>query len=128
MNTFKFAAIAFMTSITIGFAQEMDQAKKAIDAEQFEKAKSILKSIIQTKPTNGKAAFLLGNIYLTQTAIDSAKISFQNGFEGYVSFVAKNQLIEHYQKSLNAIHFGGQLMIINSLAANLLIEKYFKNE
>lgn len=58
----------------------------------------------------------------------ACKIAFQNGFEGYVSFVAKNQLIEHYQKSLNAIHFGGQLMIINSLAANLLIEKYFKNE
>ncbi|MBP6455563.1 MAG: hypothetical protein KA275_02435 [Chitinophagaceae bacterium] len=54
------------------------------------------------------------------------KISFQQGFEGYVSFTAKTQLIEHYKKSLNAIHFGGQLMIINTLAANTLIEKYFK--
>ena len=58
----------------------------------------------------------------------ACKISFQNGFEGYVSFAAKTQLIEHYQKSLNAIHFGGQLMIINTLAASLLMEKYFKNE
>ncbi len=55
------------------------------------------------------------------------KISFQNGFEGYVSFTAKTRLIEHYQKSLNAILFQGQLMIINTLAANILIEKYFKN-
>ncbi|MFN6072321.1 MAG: hypothetical protein ACK489_08600, partial [Bacteroidota bacterium] len=58
----------------------------------------------------------------------SCKISFQNGFEGYVSFIAKTKLIEHYQKSLNAINFGGQLMIINTLSANTLIDKYFKNE
>jgi Flp pilus assembly protein TadD len=82
MNTFKILTIALLSSITIGSAQEIDQAKKAIDAEQFEKAKSILKSIIQTKPSNGKAAFLLGNIYLTQTVIDSAKIYFQKGLTG----------------------------------------------
>jgi hypothetical protein len=58
----------------------------------------------------------------------ACKISFQNGFEGYVSFTAKTQLIEHYQKSLNAINFNGQLMIINTLSANTLIDKYFKNE
>ena len=51
-----------------------------------------------------------------------------NWFEGYLSFTAKTQLIEHYQKSLNAINFGGQLMIINTLLANTLIDKYFKNE
>jgi len=37
----------------------------------------------------------------------ACKISFQNGFAGYVSFTSKTQLIEHYQKSLNAINFGG---------------------
>jgi hypothetical protein len=57
----------------------------------------------------------------------ACKISFQYGFDGYVSFTAKTQLIEHYQKSLNAINFGGQLMIINTLAANILMDKYFKN-
>jgi hypothetical protein len=31
---------------------------------------------------------------------------------GNVSFVSKTQLIEHYEKSLGAIHFGGRLMII----------------
>ncbi len=57
----------------------------------------------------------------------ACKISFQHGFSGYVSFTAKTRLIEHYQKTLNAITFGGQLMIINTLAANILIDKYFKN-
>ncbi|WP_230383862.1 hypothetical protein [Pedobacter endophyticus] len=54
------------------------------------------------------------------------KTSFENGFESYVSFTAKTRLIAHYQKTLNAIVLGGQLMIINTLAANILIDKYFK--
>ena len=82
MNTFKILSLALLISINMGYSQEIEQAKKAIDAEQFEKAKTILKSIIQTKPSNGKAAFLLGNIYLNQTVIDSAKIYFQNGLAG----------------------------------------------
>lgn len=57
----------------------------------------------------------------------ACKISFQHGFAGYVSFTAKTKLIEHYQKTLNAITFGGQFMIINTIAANILIDKYFKN-
>ncbi|MFI0490400.1 tetratricopeptide repeat protein [Flavobacterium sp.] len=82
MNKFKIFSIAFLTSVTLSHAQDIELAKKAIDAEQFEKAKSILKSIIQTKPTNGKADFLLGNIYLTQSISDSAKIFFQKGLSG----------------------------------------------
>jgi len=58
----------------------------------------------------------------------ACKISFQNGFDGYLSFTAKTRLIEHYEKTLEAYHFGGHLMIINTIAANKLIGKYFKNE
>jgi tetratricopeptide (TPR) repeat protein len=82
MNKFKIFTVVLLTSVTYSFGQDIDQAKKAIDAEQFEKAKSILKSIIQAKPSNGKAAFLLGNVYLTQSVVDSAKIYFQNGLAG----------------------------------------------
>jgi hypothetical protein len=57
----------------------------------------------------------------------ACKLSFQRGFEGNVSFVSKTKLIEHYIKSLGAIHFGGHVMIINTAAALLLINKYFKN-
>jgi hypothetical protein len=55
------------------------------------------------------------------------KTSFQKGFGGYVSFTAKTKLIEHYKTTLNAQLFGGQLMVINTAAANILIETYFKN-
>ena len=57
----------------------------------------------------------------------ACKISFQNGFDGYLSFTAKTKLIDHYIKALNAYHFGGHLMIINTIAANKLIDKYFKS-
>jgi cytochrome c-type biogenesis protein CcmH/NrfG len=79
MNTFKIFSIAFLTATAVGQAQDVEQAKKAVDAEQFEKAKAMLKSIVQSKPENGKAAFFLGNIYLKQNIEDSAKIFFQKG-------------------------------------------------
>ena len=79
MNTIKIFSIALLTSVTLSYAQDVDQAKKTIDAEQFEKAKGILKSILKTTPDNGKAAFLLGNIYLNQNIGDSAKIYFNKG-------------------------------------------------
>ncbi|MFV5693813.1 hypothetical protein ACM55G_00040 [Flavobacterium sp. LB3P122] len=82
MNKFKFFSVALLASVTVSQAQDLNQAKKAIDAEQFDSAKSILKSIINSKPSNGKAAFLLGNVYLTQNVSDSAKIYFQKGLSG----------------------------------------------
>lgn len=77
MSKFKIFSIALLAS-AVSQAQDLDQATKAIDAEQYEKAKSMLKSIVQTKNT-GKASFLLGNIYLTQSVEDSAKIFFDKG-------------------------------------------------
>ena len=74
--------IKLLTSVTFSFAQDVNQAKKAVDAEQYEKAKSILKSIIKTNPIDGRANFILGNVYLIQTVTDSAKISFQRGLAG----------------------------------------------
>ncbi|RKS01601.1 tetratricopeptide repeat protein [Flavobacterium sp. 102] len=78
MNKFKIFSLALVAT-TVAKAQDLEPAKKAIDAEQFEKAKSLLKSVIQTKPSSGKAAFLLGNIYLKQNIADSASIYFQKG-------------------------------------------------
>lgn len=57
----------------------------------------------------------------------ACKVSFQQGFDGYVSFKAKTQLVEHYKKILKAQNYGGQMMVINTVAANILIDKYFKN-
>jgi hypothetical protein len=56
----------------------------------------------------------------------ACRLSFQKGFGGFVSFHSKTKLIEHYVKTLGAYHFGGHLMIIDTLPAKTLIEKYFK--
>ena len=58
----------------------------------------------------------------------ACRLSFQRGFEGNVSFVSKTQLIDHYTKTLGALHFGGHIMIIDTQAALRLIDKYFKNQ
>ena len=57
----------------------------------------------------------------------ACKVSFQNGFEGFVSFTAKTQLIEHYKKTLGTYHFGNHLMIIQTQVAQQLVDKYFKS-
>ena len=57
----------------------------------------------------------------------ACRLSFHRGFEGYVSFTAKTQLIKHYEMTLGAEDVGGHLMIINTLSALKLIDKYFKN-
>ncbi len=72
-------SILFLLTATLTNAQDIELAKKAIDAEQYEKAKAILKTILQSKPGNGKATFFLGNVYLKQNIEDSAKIYFQKG-------------------------------------------------
>lgn len=55
----------------------------------------------------------------------ACKLSFQRGGEGYISFVAKTKLIDHYIESLEAVHFGGHLMVITTPIALKLINKYF---
>ena len=82
MNKFKIFSVAFLVSAAFGYAQDITQARKAIDAEQYDKAKTMLKSILQTSPIDGRANFLLGNIYLIQTVTDSANIAFQRGLAG----------------------------------------------
>ena len=57
----------------------------------------------------------------------ACKLSFQRGHEGNIAFISKTQLIEHYVKTLGAIHFGGRLMIIETKAAVKLINRYFHN-
>ncbi|MGN6163760.1 MAG: hypothetical protein ACTHOF_04395 [Flavisolibacter sp.] len=58
----------------------------------------------------------------------ACRLSFQRGFEGNVSFISKTQLIDHYNKTLGAVHVGGRIMIIETQAALRLIDKYFKNQ
>jgi hypothetical protein len=58
----------------------------------------------------------------------ACRLAFQRGHDGNVSFFSKTQLVQHYIDSLGAMHVGGRIMIIDTIAALKLINKYFPNE
>ena len=57
----------------------------------------------------------------------ACKVSFQQGFDGFVAFTAKTRLIKHYEKTLGACTLGGHRMVIPTPSAQILIDKYFKS-
>jgi len=90
-----------------------------------EKSDHVYMHLIESAPFNRG----LNKVYLGipgNLVAFACKVSFQRGFEGYVSFVAKSQLIEHYVNTLGAYNVGGQLMVINTQSALKLIDKYYK--
>jgi hypothetical protein len=56
-------------------------------------------------------------------------LSFFHGFEGYVMFDAKTDLIEHYKKTLGAFQVGrSQRMILSPETSAILVQKYFSDQ
>lgn len=61
------------------FAQSLADAKKAIDAEQYQKASSMLKALVSSNAKDGENYFRLGTVYLLTDDVDSARLVFNNG-------------------------------------------------
>ena len=58
----------------------------------------------------------------------ACKTAFELNYDGVVSFIAKTQLINHYEQTLGAKLFGGQnRMFIDTREALILVTKYFKD-
>jgi len=55
------------------------------------------------------------------------KRAFELNYEGVVSFIAKTQLVSHYEQTLGAKLFGGNRMFIDTNEAVILTTKYFKD-
>jgi hypothetical protein len=55
----------------------------------------------------------------------SCKLSWDCGYQGFVSFTSKTKLIEHYKETIGATPIGGQKMVIFPNEAIKLIRKYF---
>jgi len=111
MNKLKIFSIALLFIGATTNAQDLDQAKKAIDAEQYEKAKSILKTLITTKPDSGKNFFILGNLYLTQKLSDSADATYQKGLlakaESHFNYIGLGQIdLENNNATAAVANFG----------------------
>ena len=56
----------------------------------------------------------------------ACKLSWDVGNEGYVQFTAKSDLVDHYQKTLQAKAIDWHNMYIDSYGAVALINKYFR--
>lgn len=76
-------AIAFSLGLVVmgsaSFAQSLDDAKKALDAEQYEKATSMLKSLVNSQANKGENYYYLGEVYLRTDYVDSARAVFTKG-------------------------------------------------
>ena len=64
---------------TVSFAQSLADAQKAVDAEQYQKATAMLKTLVANQPKDGENYFNLGKVYLQAEEIDSARAAFTNG-------------------------------------------------
>lgn len=106
------------------------QGLVAMKAEQGYVYVHLAESAPQNNPYNKKVAFsgqkeyngVGGHLFA-----EACRQSFEKGFDGYVSFKAKTNLIEHYKKELraNLLFYGRQDMEIRPAAAQWLVEKYY---
>lgn len=55
------------------------------------------------------------------------KVAFEKNYDGVVSFIAKTNLISHYEKTLGAKRFAGNRMFIDTNEAEFLVKQYFKD-
>ncbi|MEP6926432.1 MAG: hypothetical protein ABI834_02295 [Ginsengibacter sp.] len=56
----------------------------------------------------------------------ACKRAFELNYNGVVSFIAKTQLIKHYEQTLGAKLFVGNRMFIDTKEALILVTQYFK--
>jgi len=55
----------------------------------------------------------------------ACKRSFDQGYQGFVGFIAKSKLVEHYKETLKADVLYGNYMSIDTAPAQFLIDRYF---
>ncbi|MDR0320483.1 MAG: hypothetical protein LBI28_03190 [Treponema sp.] len=80
--------------------------------------------LIENAPNNiGKGKKYIG-VCGNLTAY-GCKLSKDYGFDGVIAFDAKTALIPHYEKTLGAVHLGGNRMAIFEADAQNITDKYF---
>jgi Tfp pilus assembly protein PilF len=81
MNIFKkitFSAMALFFMVATSNAQSLEDAQKAVTAEQYQKAKSLFSNLVKIQPSP-ENYFYFGELYLQLGNVDSAKLAFQKG-------------------------------------------------
>jgi len=70
-------SLAFL--VTGVHAQSLDDAKKALEAEQYAQAKGMLETLVKNKPKDGENYFYLGLVHIYNDHLDSALTIFDQG-------------------------------------------------
>ena len=78
-NNIILATLGLVISGSAVKAQSLEDAKKAVYAEQYQNAKAMFKNLTLTQPANAENYFYFGDLYLNTNNPDSAKIVFQKG-------------------------------------------------
>ena len=80
MMIYRYILASMLLSVSVGaFGQRLEDARTAIDAEQYQAAKSMLRSLLRTQPKDGDLYYSLGEVYLKTGYLDSAKTVFAQG-------------------------------------------------
>jgi len=83
--------------------------------------------LIENAPHNLGATKKFAGVAANLVAFAS-KMSFDLGFEGFVAFTAKTDLIDHYSETLGAQSiYSSERMAIFTQAAKNLVNSYYKN-
>ena len=84
--------------------------------------------LIERRYSANAADFVL-KILLTSQNHERFEPSFKwNLVDGYISFVSKTKLVEHYKETLGAKIFGGNRMYIDTFESLRLFKRYFPDE
>jgi len=89
-----------------------------------DKGDHIFVNLVENAPFNvGKNKLYIGvpgNLFAF-----ACKKSWDNGNQGFVSFISKTKLMEHYNKTIGAVNVFGQRMVIEPKEALKLIKQYY---
>ena len=73
-----FGVTGFTLVASMTLAQSLEDARRAVNAEQYQKAKSLFSNLVRNQPTP-ENYFYYGDLYLQLNMPDSAKAVFQKG-------------------------------------------------
>lgn len=80
MRTYKYLLTSMLLVAVLNTsAQTLEDARRAVDAERYQAAKTMLKAMLRSQPKAAELYYSLGEAYLKTGYIDSAKNTFAQG-------------------------------------------------
>lgn len=81
--------------------------------------------IVETAPHNYSHRGMYEGVGAHLFAI-ACQVSFDAGYDGFVAFTSKSDLVEYYKEKLNAKVFRDRRMYIDEEAAQILLDRYMR--